>query len=144
MAKRKLDRPTQFAALPWRLTETGIREVMLLTSRETRRWVIPKGWPVPNLTPCNSAAHEAREEGGLIGQIGERPIGQFHYDKRLSDGSSMHCAVEVFALEVERQMKSWLEKDQRRTRWFAVAEAADAVHEPELRALIANLPRSLK
>jgi len=134
----------QYAALPFRRRADRTVEIMLITSRDTGRWVIPKGWPVPNLTPCNSAAHEAREEGGLIGQIGERPIGQFHYDKRLSDGSSMHCAVEVFALEVERQMKSWLEKDQRRTRWFAVAEAADAVHEPELRALIANLPRSLK
>jgi 8-oxo-dGTP pyrophosphatase MutT (NUDIX family) len=134
----------QYAALPFRRRADLTIEVMLITSRDTGRWVIPKGWPVPKLTPRNSAAHEAREEGGIVGRIGERPIGRFHYDKRLSDGSSTHCEVEVFALEVERQMKSWLEKDQRRTRWFAVAEAAVAVDEPELRALIANLPKCLK
>jgi 8-oxo-dGTP pyrophosphatase MutT (NUDIX family) len=135
---------TQYAALPFRRRDEANIEVMLITSRDTGRWVIPKGWPVPKLTPSNSAALEAREEGGLIGRIGEQPIGRFYYDKRLSDGSSMHCEVEVFALEVERQMKSWLEKGQRRTRWFSAAEAAHAVEEPELQALIANLPKFLK
>jgi 8-oxo-dGTP pyrophosphatase MutT (NUDIX family) len=89
----------QYAALPFRRRADLTIEVMLITSRDTGRWVIPKGWPVPKLTPRNSAAHEAREEGGIVGRIGERPIGRFHYDKRLSDGSSTHCEVEVFALK---------------------------------------------
>ena len=129
----------QFAALPFRRIAGGAVEVMLITSRDTGRWLIPKGWPVPGLSPQDSAAQEAREEGGLVGRIGERTIGRYRYDKRLPDGSAVRCVVEVFALEVERQLKSWPEQDQRRTRWFAMAEAAETVDEPDLRAIIREL-----
>lgn len=133
----------QYAALPWRRRADGAIEVMLLTSRDTGRWVIPKGWPVPGLSPAQSAAHEAREEGGLVGLLGEQSIGRYHYDKRLSDGSAVLCAVEVFPLEVERQLKTWPERKERRTQWFALQEAAGAVDEPELADLIRGLPKRL-
>jgi 8-oxo-dGTP pyrophosphatase MutT (NUDIX family) len=132
----------QYAALPYRRRGDGV-EIMLITSRDTGRWVIPEGWPMPGLAPCHSAAREAREEGGLVGKVGEQPIGRYHYQKRLADGSWVPCAVEVFALEVERQMRTWLERHQRRTQWFALQEAADAVQEPELRALIRDLATRL-
>ena len=133
----------QYAALPFRRrADVGV-EVLLITTRETGRWIIPKGWPIPGLSPQDSAAHEAREEGGLIGRIGEMVIGRYHYDKRLASGSVVRCAVDVFLLEVSEQMKSWPEQRERRTRWFAVAEAAGAVEEPELRDILRGLAKQL-
>jgi 8-oxo-dGTP pyrophosphatase MutT (NUDIX family) len=129
----------QYAALPFRQRADATIEIMLITSRDTGRWLIPKGWPEPGLAPPETAAHEAREEGGLVGRIADRSIGSYHYDKGLPDGSTMHCVVEVFALNVTRQMKSWPERDERTTRWFALHDAAKAVREPELRAIIRNL-----
>jgi 8-oxo-dGTP pyrophosphatase MutT (NUDIX family) len=129
----------QYAALPFRRRADAAIEILLITSRDTGRWIIPKGWPVPGFSARESAAREAREEGGLVGRIGARPIGRYHYDKRQPDASTVHCAVEVFTLEVERQMRSWPERGERRTRWFTVAEAANAVDEPELRAIIGGL-----
>jgi 8-oxo-dGTP pyrophosphatase MutT (NUDIX family) len=114
---------------------------MLLTSRGTGRWLIPKGWPMPGLKPAEAAAREAYEEGGLVGQIRELPIGSYRYDKQLSDGSHVECLVEVYALEVERQLESWPEQDQRRTRWFDLDRAAESVLEPELGAIIRGLEK---
>jgi 8-oxo-dGTP pyrophosphatase MutT (NUDIX family) len=133
---------SQCAALPYRRSGKAV-EVMLITSRDTGRWVIPKGWLGGGLKQRESAAREAREEGGLIGRMGDRPIGRYRYDKRLADGSSVRCSVDVFVLEVERQLKSWPERKERRTRWFMLQAAARAVDEPELAAMIRNLPKHL-
>jgi 8-oxo-dGTP pyrophosphatase MutT (NUDIX family) len=133
----------QYAALPYRRLANAAVEVMLITSRETQRWIIPKGWAEAGLAPQDAAEREAHEEGGLVGRIGDRSIGTYHYDKRLLDGSSVRCSVEVFALEVDRQLKSWPERQERNTRWFKLKEAADAVDEPELAAMIRDLPQRL-
>lgn len=133
----------QYAALPYRRRADAAIEVMLITSRDTGRWIIPKGWPMEGLASAQSAAREAHEEGGLIGRMSDRPIGHYHYDKRLNDGSSVLCMVEVFVLEVERQHRSWPERKERRTQWFVLEEAAAAVQEPELRALIGELAKRL-
>jgi len=133
----------QYAALPYRRLANDAIEVMLITSRDTGRWVIPKGWQGVGLAAQDSAEREAREEGGLVGRIDDRSIGHYRYKKRLSDGSSVSCSVEVFALEVERQLKSWPERKERDTRWFALRAAAAAVEEPELAAMIRNLPKRL-
>src|ERR1700752_678266 len=107
MAKDKFHGTTQFAALPWRISEGGTRQIMLLTSRETRRWVIPKGWPMKGRKPAESAAQEAYQEAGLIGRIvGKRPIGNFHYLKRLAQGTVV-CQVWVFLFRVEQQLDEW-------------------------------------
>jgi 8-oxo-dGTP pyrophosphatase MutT (NUDIX family) len=98
---------------------------------------------VRGLSPAQSAAHEAREEGGLVGRVGDQAIGRYHYNKGMPDKSSVPCAVDVFALEVERQLKSWPERNERRTQWFLPEEAAAAVGEPELAALIRDLPKRL-
>jgi 8-oxo-dGTP pyrophosphatase MutT (NUDIX family) len=129
-------RRTQFAALPFRYSETGRVEVVLITSRETRRWVIPKGWPIKGLSPARSAAREAFEEAGLEGVVSDRSIGTFQYRKRLRDGTSVACDVEVFPLEVTGQRESWPEQGQRDIRWFDVNEAAAAVDEPELARML--------
>ena len=133
----------QYAALPFRRRADATLEVLLITSRDTGRWLIPKGWPVPGMSPQKSAAVEAREEGGIVGRIGDAAMGRYHYDKRLPDGSAIPCAVDVFVLEVERQMRSWPERTERRTQWFAVEEAAASVQEPELRTLIRGLAKYL-
>ena len=129
----------QYAALPYRCNNDQTLDVLLITSRETRRWVIPKGWPVADLPPNESAAHEAMEEAGVIGSISKKPIGSYPYEKRLSDGSAVRCRVRVFALDVEKQFPSWREQDQRRRKWFVAHQAVAAVEEPELRAIIRRL-----
>jgi 8-oxo-dGTP pyrophosphatase MutT (NUDIX family) len=135
MAKHK-SRGIQFAVLPWRLNEGGMREVMLLTSRGTQRWVIPKGWPMKGRKPAEAAKQEAYEEAGLVGHIvGKRPIGKFHYSKQLAKGEVL-CEVRVFLFRVEQQLDEWPEKGQRETKWFDANEAADIVEEGGLAEII--------
>lgn len=128
---------TQYAALPWRWNAEGAVEVLLITSRETRRWVIPKGWPIKKLKPAATAAQEAFEEAGLSGTTG-KALGAYHYDKRLRSGRTQHVRVRVFPLLVAEEHPAWPEMDQRERRWTAPAEAAELVDEPELKALIAG------
>jgi 8-oxo-dGTP pyrophosphatase MutT (NUDIX family) len=135
---RKPTPSVQYAALPYRRRAGGGIEVLLITSRETRRWVIPKGWPMPGLTPHDSAKNEAVEESGVVGRIGERSIGFYHYTKLVA-GEGIPCRVEVFPLEVETQLVSWLEEGQRNVQWFEPHEAGEAVQEPELSAIIRDL-----
>src|SRR5215471_8399917 len=97
MTKRKVDGSQQFAVLPWRIGERGTREVLLLTSRETHRWVVPKGWPMKGRKPVEVASQEAYEEAGLIGQVvGKRPLGNFYYEKRLAKKKAVICEVRVY------------------------------------------------
>lgn len=133
----------QYAALPFR-QEDGRVQVMLVTSRETRRWVIPKGWPNKREQPHRSAEREAFEEAGIVGRIQERPIGSYDYEKRLKSGATIACRVEVFPLAVKDQRRRWPEYKQRQTRWFDLAEAATSVQERELSALIASFAPPIK
>ncbi|HEY4941841.1 MAG TPA: NUDIX hydrolase [Rhizomicrobium sp.] len=126
---------TQYAALPYRLMPAGV-EILLITSRRTKRWVVPKGWPIEGLEPSVSAAREALEEAGISGETQKDPIGFFHYFKVLRHNINVPCKVDVFALKVTRQRKTWPEKDERELRWFPLAEAAQAVEEAQLRKLI--------
>jgi 8-oxo-dGTP pyrophosphatase MutT (NUDIX family) len=130
-------RDAQYAALPWRRSETGELEVLLITSRETRRWVIPKGWPKPGESPALSTAREALEEAGVEGVIVQAPLCAYRYDKRLKDGELQPVEVKVYALQVLEEREAWPEADQREKLWTAPSEAAGLVEEPELQALIA-------
>ncbi|HVY17831.1 MAG TPA: NUDIX hydrolase [Rhodopila sp.] len=124
------------AALPWRIGAKGTREILLLTSRETGRWVIPKGWPMKGRKPAEVARQEAFEEAGLVGRvIGKRPLGNFHYEKRLAK-KAVICQVWVYLFRVERQLDDWPEKNQRRTQWFEADDAADLVEEGGLAEII--------
>lgn len=125
---------SQFAALPWRIG-AGL-EVLLASSRDTRRWVIPKGWPMKARKPHATAAIEALQEAGLLGKIEKTPIGCYHYQKRMKNGATLTCRVDVFPMRVVRQRKNWPERNQRVTQWFPYADAATLVAEPELKALI--------
>ncbi|MEZ5786462.1 MAG: NUDIX hydrolase [Xanthobacteraceae bacterium] len=135
LPKRRL----QYAAVPYRRRDDGEIEVMLVTSRETKRWVVPKGWPIRGAKPHASAAREALEEAGVLGHADSDAIGAYHYDKRLKNGTQARCKVEVFPLEVKSQRKRWPEKGERKARWFTVPKAVQAVQEPGLRRLLRKL-----
>src|SRR5271163_3747070 len=119
----------QVAALPLRADVEGRTRVLVLTSRETHRWVIPKGWPMKGLTPSESAAREALEEAGLVGRASKRPVGRYCYFKRQAAHFDV-CHVDVYLLNVEKQLKTWREKGQREARWVTLDEAAKLVQEP--------------
>jgi 8-oxo-dGTP pyrophosphatase MutT (NUDIX family) len=135
-------RRVQYAALPYRLSGRSRTEVMLVTSRETRRWIIPKGWPHKGKAPHHSAAREAFEEAGVVGMISRRPVGSFPYEKRLKNGDVLVCEVRVFPLKVSNQSKKWPEKRDRDVKWVSAKEAADTVQEPMLSTIIRRLART--
>jgi 8-oxo-dGTP pyrophosphatase MutT (NUDIX family) len=127
-------RDRQVAALCYR---TAPRlEILLVTSRETRRWVTPKGWPMPGRADHAAAAVEAFEEAGADGVIAERSLGEFSYDKVLKTTEIRPVTAALYPLEVVVLREDWPEKGQRDRRWFSPAEAAEAVQEPDLAALI--------
>ena len=128
--------PAQYAALPWRRGHSGQIEILLVTSRGTGRWVIPKGWPIRGKAAHASAEQEAWEEAGVKGPVGRKPIGVYGYGKRRNDGRVIDVQVEVFPLEVTHEDEDWPEKLERERSWVGPAEAARAVDEPELRELI--------
>jgi 8-oxo-dGTP pyrophosphatase MutT (NUDIX family) len=127
----------QSAALAFRRSE-GALQVLLVTSRDTGRWVLPKGWPKAREMLHAAAAREALEEAGVRGKIAHTPIGAYGYGKRLAGGAVVDCRVEVFPLAVERQLKSWSEQAQRTQGWFSPAAAAALVEEPDLADLLAT------
>jgi 8-oxo-dGTP pyrophosphatase MutT (NUDIX family) len=125
----------QYAALPYRMEGRQLR-ILLVTSRETRRWVIPKGWPMRGLKPQDAAAVEASEEAGLVGVVDPKPLGSYRYLKRLKGDQSIAVQVIVFAFHVQHQAAHWKEQDQRAHGWFGCRKAASLVAEPSLKRLI--------
>ena len=139
--KKTAARRVQYGALPYRLSAGSRPQFMLVTSRETRRWIIPKGWPKKGKSPHHSAAREAFEEAGVVGAVARRPVGSFSYEKRLKNGGAVVCEVRVFPLEVRRQAKQWPEKQERVVKWLCASRAAEKVREPKLSAIILRLAR---
>ncbi len=107
-----------------------------MTSRQTKRWIIPKGWPMSGRKDHRAAEQEAFEEAGLKGRIGKKSVGRYRYDKQLDDGSAVSCAVKVYPLEVREERKCWPERKQRTRRWYAAEEAATLVQEDDLQSLL--------
>ncbi|HVF83522.1 MAG TPA: NUDIX hydrolase [Sphingomicrobium sp.] len=121
----------QVAAFPWRAAKDGAVEVMLVTSRETGRWLLPKGHRMVGLSPHAAAAQEAEEEAGVRGTVSPVSMGEFRYLKR-DPGNERWVDVDVFALQVRRELNRWKEKHERKRAWFVVSDAADAVIDPDL------------
>lgn len=155
-AMKKIDKPqtasqaamTQYAALCFRQKARQAPEILLITSRDTGRWVTPKGWPMKDKTGAECAAQEAFEEAGVEGRLFADSIGLFTYDKILDDGTAQPCVVSVYPVAVEKLHAIYPEHGQRRRRWFSPAKAAARVDEPELAAILsafdpARLPRRL-
>jgi 8-oxo-dGTP pyrophosphatase MutT (NUDIX family) len=126
---------TQVAALPLRWDGDKLR-VLLITSRETRRWVMPKGWPMNGRKSWQAAEIEALEEAGVSGRIARDPIGTYSYPKVLEDGRKIPVKVTLYPLYVRKLRRRWKERRERKRHWFSIKGAAKAVNEPELVALL--------
>ena len=128
----------QVAALCWRMHK-GRLQVLLVTSRDSGRWVLPKGWPMAGKPAETAAAREAWQEAGVEGLVQAQPIGRYCYDKIRHDAVPLPCCVQVFLLQVRRLKAEFPEHKQRQRKWFSAAEAANLVAEPDLAALLAGL-----
>jgi predicted phosphate transport protein (TIGR00153 family) len=131
--------------LPYRTLGPGIDasvSILLITSRETKRWVIPKGNPMAALAPHAAASVEAEEEAGVRGAVCPTPLGSYRYRKKRRNGAALMFDVDVFPLAVTQELASWKESHERERRWFSLAEAADAVEEDDLADLIRSFGAS--
>lgn len=135
----------QYAAICVRLNDKSKEpEILLITSRDTGRWVIPKGWGMRNKEPHEVAEREAWEEAGIIGPAEKVPCGSYTYVKSLGKRELAPAIVQVHLLTVERCDRKFPEKGQRLLQWFTPYEASVAVAEPELKSLLARVPRLLR
>jgi len=130
----------QVAALCCRTGEDGGTEVLLITSRDTGRWVLPKGWLMKGMNAAEAARAEAWEEAGVkAARITPEPVGVYHYEKRLDDGYGAPVEVQVFRIDVEELSDTYPETRERARLWLKPQMAAARVAEPELKALLRRL-----
>ena len=127
----------QCGAICWRRNDAGQVEVLLVTSRDTGRWVIPKGGQIEGLDDAQSAAQEAWEEGGIRGLVSDHPVGHYTYQKTNAGFFDVDCDVAVYPIEVQEVANRFPEHRERRRAWFAPLEASGLVAEPELAAILA-------
>ena len=129
----------QVAALCYRDTPQGKR-VLLITSRDTGRWIVPKGWPIKGLDGPGSALQEAWEEAGVRkADIESDPVGYYEYAKGLGDGVTIPVEAQVYLTKVRDLREDYPEADERTRAWFAPADAANLVDEPDLQAILRAL-----
>ncbi len=134
----------QYGALPYRFTPEAALEILVVTTRRTRRWIIPKGWPIKGLRPPKAAAREAYEEAGVTGRIGVKPIGTFTYEKALDEaGVEATCEVKVYPLLVKRQAEVFPEFEQRMLQWVDPAKAVALIKDAGLKKLVKAFAKRL-
>ena len=134
----------QIAALPVHWDKNGKLRVLMVTSRDRGRWVMPKGWQMDGKKPWRAAEIEALEEAGAVGFISDTPIGHYHYDKRLDDGTSTPCRVMLYPMVVEKLKRRWKERKQRKRHWFSPKKAAKLIEEKELSELLREVAENRK
>ena len=131
----------QIAALPIRWDAKDEIRILMVTTRNTGRWVVPKGWEMKGKTRWKAAAIEAYEEAGVKGQITDESIGSYRYPKVLKSGKIVPCLVRVYPMVVEKILGDWKERHQRKRRWFTPKAAARRVAEPELAKMLRSLAK---
>ena len=136
-AQHKSDVRTQFAALCYRLRK-GKPEILMITSRASRRWIIPKGWPMDGKTPAQSAMTEAWEEAGVIGKPIDLCLGLYSYRKWMGPKQFLPCVALVYPVKVKSLADDFPEKGQRKRKWMRPKKAAERVSEPELAQILRN------
>ncbi|MEM8576392.1 MAG: NUDIX hydrolase [Pseudomonadota bacterium] len=134
-AREKWDVRTQFGALCWRVVDQKL-QVLLITSRGTGRWIIPKGWPMDGQTPADAALQEAWEEAGVRGRADSRPLGLYSYTKIVDGLPDLPCVAMVYAVRVKSLAKSYPEMGQRKRKWVSRKKASSLVAEPELARIL--------
>ena len=137
------DSKTRFAALPFRRSH-GQWEVLLVTSRRSGRWIVPKGRPIKGCTAARTAKIEAFEEAGVSGAISRRSIGVFEMKSRFARPRTKASRIEVFPLAVSRQHESWQEESLRSRRWMTIGQAMKTVHPEGLCDLLAVFGQQLR
>lgn len=128
---------TQHGAICWRMHQ-GAVQVLLVSSRDSGRWIIPKGWPINGLSPHETALQEAWEEAGVKGTADPLCLGLYPYLKVLSPDRAIPCIVSVYAVQVVRLRARFPERKERNRKWYAQQKAAAKVEEPALCALLAG------
>ncbi len=114
-------------------------KLLLITSRGTGRWIIPKGWPMSGRSASGAALREAWEEAGVCGTAQEAPVGQFAYSKWHGRGLSIPINVNVYLIRVTGLDDDYPEASERRREWFTPLEAAELVDEAGLKELLRNI-----
>ncbi len=135
---KKGERVRQVAAVPFRIGADGGIEILLVTSRETRRFIVPKGWPMKGKSGRKAAAIEAEQEAGVVGQVLKAPAGTYSYWKRLAR-HFVRVDVTVYLLAVSEERAAWRERRSRQRAWLSTDDAAMLIDEPELATLIKDL-----
>ncbi len=136
----KRDVRTQFAALCYRRVKSKLK-VLLITSRDAGRWVLPKGWPMDGRTPAETAAIEAWEEAGIRGTIDPGCEGIYSYDKELDTGVMLPVIVAVFGVKTDEVSATFDEASERSRKWVCPKKAARLVDEPDLSLLLQQFKR---
>ena len=132
--------PLQYGALCFRNTPKGIR-ILLVTSRRSKRWISPKGWPMPGKTPAETAAEEAWEEAGVRGTPIPHSLGFYRYRKFIDRKTNITCTVQVFPVLVTEQVRRFPEHGERRVKWMKPKTAAKRVSEADLAKIIRRFAR---
>jgi 8-oxo-dGTP pyrophosphatase MutT (NUDIX family) len=128
----------QVAALPWRATN-GALEFLLVTSRISQHWLIPKGWPMPGKSDRDSALQEAFEEAGIRGVGSRHALGHYPFQKAMHDGSELSCVMSVFGMSGVTELDSWPEMEQRERRWVAQFDAIEMIFDWNLTRFLADI-----
>jgi 8-oxo-dGTP pyrophosphatase MutT (NUDIX family) len=134
----------QIAALPVHWDKNGKLRVLMVTSRDRGRWVMPKGWQMDGAKPWQAAEIEALEEAGAVGFISNTPIGHYHYDKQMDDGTKTRGRVILYPMVVEKLKRRWKERKQRKRHWFSARKASKLVEEKELSTLLREVTEKKK
>jgi len=143
-ADHKSDVRTQFAALCYRVSQ-GKVDVLLITSRRSGRWIVPKGWPMDGMTPAQSALQEAWEEAGVVGKAQDRCLGLYSYNKYVTPKSGVPCVAMVYPVLVKSLKSDFPEAGQRQRKWFSLKKAAARIGEPELARILRDFdPKMLR
>ena len=133
----------QIGALCYKIMDDKT-QILLITSRKSKRWIIPKGWKIDKLTNRKSVALEAWEEGGVQGKVSNRSIGTYDYRKKNDSGDFFTCRVKVYGLRVKNLKRKFPEQGQRQLQWVDTNKAIEYVFEPELKKLITEFVKSIK
>jgi 8-oxo-dGTP pyrophosphatase MutT (NUDIX family) len=132
-------RPLQVGAVPWCRRAGSKLEVLLITSRRSGKWIVPRGWTSRLRRLPRSAKREALEEAGVRGFISREPIGHVDLPKDYRLAGTIQWRLALFSLEVTDVLETWKETGQRQRQWFSPEEAAKLVSPPEVGALILEL-----
>ncbi|PSL17131.1 NUDIX hydrolase [Shimia abyssi] len=141
-AGKKNGKHLQYGAVPFRIVD-GKTQVLLITSRRTHRWIVPKGWPITALKPHKAAATEAWEEAGVRGTASKHCIGVYSYPKLRKNGRTKICTVLLFPIEVRKLANSFPERGQRKRKWLRPKRAAARIENTELAKIIRRFDAQL-